>query len=80
MRVTPILAEDYMRKMSKANRQKADHKLNKLIHYFGMLNQYEHLSDAGMEGEDISQKTMQHLQHANNVQAGRNKQSSNGKK
>ena len=34
-------------------------KVNKVINHFALLNQYDHLNNMGMEGEDISQKTMQ---------------------
>ena len=54
VKATPISVEDYLRKMSKANRPQTNDKLNKLIDHFALLNQHEHLCNMGTEGEDIS--------------------------
>ena len=77
VRPSPISAEDCLRKeVSKANIPQAD----KLIDHFAVLNQNKHLSNMGLEEEDISQNTIQHPNHANTDQQWEIRQSDNSRK
>ena len=76
VRDIPISAEDYLRKkMYKANRPQKDDKVSKLR--LLCMSETIYLTNMRMDGEDISQKTMQQLKHTDSDQPGDMKQSSN---
>ena len=66
--------------MHQLNRPHTGDKLNKPIDHFAMLNQHEHLSDIGMEGENISQKITTQPHHIHKDQPGEMKQSVSSQK
>ena len=81
VKATPISVKDYLsEEMSKANRPQAYDNLSKLIDYFALPNQHDHLSNLEIEGTYVMPKSTQPSKHTRIDQQGDIKQSSNRQK